>query len=234
MSAVLNLFPSFSSPTFSRSYKDGEQKRLTDPLAQMNAYLARRHNILHGKEDSNLARASSSRYRERYLEPTTATATIGSDLSPVITSLLAPKRRRGEPIPPPAPVPPSSSFPASRSSISAAGTIQDPAAEAAARVSSERARAAALLADKKRKRAFASSPSSSASVASTPRSDFGGNNLFNAAETREAMERRRKAVVPKGGSGRVRLGWEEMRRMREARERGVGAGARNERDNGRT
>lgn len=175
----------------------------------MNAYLARRHNVLHGRGESDDPRQSSNRYRERYREPANARASAPGDLSPVVTSLLAPKRRKGEP---PAPVASASTSAPSRSPAVLHST--DPASEAASRVASERARAAAILAEKRRK-ALASTPSAS-SVASTPRSEYGGN-MFNAAETREAQMRRQHQG---GGSGRV--GWEEMRRRREERERGHG------------
>jgi hypothetical protein len=166
----------------------------------MNAYLARRHNVLHGRAEIE----KPSRYRERYREPATR-----DEPSPIAPSLLAPKRRRGEA----PPVASSSSSKATAPTVRSSSIQTDPAAEAAARVSAERARAAAILAEKRRL-AMASSASS---VASTPRSEYGGN-LFNAAETREAQLRRQRQQ-----SGGGRLSWEEMRRLRQERGRGTAA-----------
>lgn len=186
------------------SYKDGEHKRLSDPMATMNAYLQRRTDILSGKAPRSSS--SSQHYRERYITPATPDSNRG-DLSPVITSLLAPRRRRGEPLPPPRPEP-TRSAPSPRSSSTSS---LDPTHEAQSRVSSERARAAALIAAKRRE-ALASSVGSSV-ASDTPRSEWSGGQ-YNAEATREEKERR----VLGGG------GWGEQKRRRDERERDRGWG----------
>lgn len=186
----------------SYSYKDGEHKRLSDPMATMNAYLQRRTDILSGK--ALRSSTSSHHYRERYITPATPASDRG-DLSPVITSLLAPRRRKGEPLPP---AQPTRFTPPARPSTSSS---LDPAREAQTRVSSERARAAALIAVKRRE-----ALSAGLSVASdTPRSEWSGGQ-YNAEATREAKERR----VLGGG------GWGEQKRRRDERERDRGRGGR--------
>ncbi|KAI5474720.1 hypothetical protein MNV49_002545 [Pseudohyphozyma bogoriensis] len=187
--------------TLERAYKDGEQKRLTDPLAQMNAYLKRRSDVLSGAS----IHRSTTTGRERYRVPDTPNTERG-DLSPVITSLLSKKRRRGDPIPPPSP-PRAQPQPAPSSSMSSIAR-KDPQAEAASRVSSERARAAALIAA--RKKATGSSASSVAS--GTPRSEWGasGFGMFNREETRAAQ---RSWEEP-----RKRDSWGEQKRRREERD----------------
>lgn len=187
------------------SYKDGEHKRLSDPMATMNAYLQRRTDVLSGKAPRSSS--SSHHYRERYITPATPASDRG-DLSPVITSLLAPRRRKGEPIPPPPE--PTRSAPSSRPSSTFS---LDPSREAQSRVSSERARAATLVAAKRRE-ALASSAGSSV-ASDTPRSEWSGGQ-YNAEATREAKERR----VLGGG------GWGEQKRRRDERERVRGWGGR--------
>ncbi|KAK4690593.1 hypothetical protein P7C70_g9543, partial [Phenoliferia sp. Uapishka_3] len=143
-----------------RAYKDGEHKRLSDPLALMNSFLKRRSDVISGKAIPRQPLPSS---RDRY--PSATPQTDRGDLSPVITSLLAAKRRRGEPIPPPPPPP------LSRPTSSSTSTKHiDPVSEANSRVSSERARAAALIAERKRANAL----KNGSSIASeTPRSEAG-------------------------------------------------------------
>lgn len=189
------LLPQVPHLTAPYRYKDGEQKRLSDPMALMNSFLKRREDVLSG---APIRRAPPSTGRERY--PAATPLSDRDDLSPVITSLLAPRRRRGDPIPA-APPPKPSPTPYRSSS-----TTKDPASEAASRVSNERARAAALIASK-------GAVSASSVASETPRSDagMGGFGMFNRDETREAKERR-------GGWGRG--GWEEQKRRRDDRERG--------------
>ncbi|GAA5959193.1 hypothetical protein JCM21900_001423 [Sporobolomyces salmonicolor] len=211
--------------TLERAYRDNETKRMTDPLALMNSYLQRRSDILSGKPIAS-ARPPSS--RDRYITPSSSsyadtprssssrlTTTREDDLEPVVTSLLGPKRRRGDPFPPPS-APPAASSSSSRSPASTPSSkLLDPHAEAATRVSAERARAAALLAQ--RRRAAMSSAASSVASA-TPRSEWGaqegGYGMFNREEARAARERRG------GGAGGGGGGWGEQKRRRGERERG--------------
>lgn len=167
----------------------------------MNAFLKRRSDVLSGNLPSS---SSSSNRRERYITPATPASERG-DLSPVVTALLAPHRRRGDPLPPPA-------EPALRPTPPRPSTAHlDPAREAQSRVSNERARAAALIAAK-RKEALASSAGSSI-ASETPRSEW-GRDMFNAEATREARDRR---------SGGV---WGEQKRRRDERDRDRGWGGR--------
>ncbi|GAA5877909.1 hypothetical protein JCM1840_002944 [Sporobolomyces johnsonii] len=213
--------------TLERAYRDNETKRMTDPLALMNSYLQRRSDILSGKPIASPRPPSS---RDRYITPSSSsyaetprssssrlTTTREDDLEPVVASLLGPKRRRGDPLPPPAPparsLSSSSSRPPASASASTSNTHLDPHAEAATRVSTERARAAALLAERRRSAAGSSVGSA------TPRSEWGaqegGYGMFNRAEVREARERRGAGAGGGGGGG-----WGEQKRRRDERERG--------------
>lgn len=144
----------------------------------MSAYLDRRRDVL----SNSVVHPRPSTGRERYAVPAVIER---GDFSPVITSLLDPRRRRGD-IPAPSSY---SSATASTSSLvvttarqphgtSSAIGIED---EARARNTSERARAQALIASK---RPPASSIAST--VASEGRSWSG---MYNARETREAKAR---------------------------------------------
>ncbi|SGY76875.1 BQ5605_C005g03525 [Microbotryum silenes-dioicae] len=206
-----------------RAYKDGENKRLTDPLALMQSYLKRRDQVL----DSSKAASSSS--STRFRTPATPDTERG-DLSPIITSLLAPKRRKGDPKPRSRPAPSSPishSDPSTSTSPSTSShPTLDPRTEAVRRVSSERARALAVIAARKKER----QGSDAGSVASTPaRSEFGaqGYGMFNREETRDARGRWREGrggsgLGSSGGgeSGSGSGGWGEQKRRREERSRG--------------
>ncbi|BGP19424.1 hypothetical protein JCM10213v2_007513 [Rhodosporidiobolus nylandii] len=177
-----------------RTYKDTALKRLTDPLALMNQYLARRDAVL---TSASLPSARQPSSRDRYITPSSSASaysatphsTRGTELAPIEPKLLPPSRRRGDPLPPTL-SPPRRSI---SSSAPHAAAPSDPHTEAATRVSSERARAAALLASR-RKAALSSSASS---VASTPaRSEAGGWGMYNRDDVRAAREAR------EGGGGK--------------------------------
>ncbi|SDA06720.1 BZ3501_MvSof-1269-A2-R1_Chr4-2g06766 [Microbotryum saponariae] len=202
-----------------RAYKDGENKRLTDPLALMQSYLRRRDQVL----DSSKAASSSS--STRFRTPATPDTERG-DLSPIITSLLAPKRRKGDPIPRSRSAPSSPTSHSDPSTSTSSHPTLDPRTEAVRRVSSERARASAVIAARKKEL----QGSDAGSVASTPaRSEFGaqGYGMFNREETRDARGRWREGrggsgLGSSGGgeSGSRGDGWGEQKRRREERSRG--------------
>ncbi|SCV69468.1 BQ2448_2488 [Microbotryum intermedium] len=170
-----------------RAYKDGENKRLTDPLALMQSYLRRRDLILDSSTaSSSLSSSSSARFRT----PATPDTERG-DLSPIITTLLA--HQLNLPFLDASPL-----------------STLDPRIEATQRVSSERARAMAVIAARKKEL----QGSDIGSVASTPaRSEFGaqGYGMFNREETRDARGRwgegRKVSTVGRGGGG----GWGNRR-----------------------
>lgn len=157
-----------------RAYKDGESKRITDPLALMQEYLARREEVKTGHKRARPVQ----RGRERYPMPVTQKE---DDLEPVVSRLLKQKRPSNDRARSPT-RPESFKRPAS--------TRED---EAASRVTSERARAQALLAKKKRERERDSMSDwdTSTTASETPRSDHGGYGLYNADETRHAQQLRR-------------------------------------------
>ncbi|GAA5968391.1 hypothetical protein JCM11641_007619 [Rhodosporidiobolus odoratus] len=227
-----------------RTYKDAALKRLTDPLALMNQYLTRRSAVLSG---SSLPTARQPSSRDRYITPSSASAYSSSDTprtsrgaedpyAPIEPKLLPPPRRKGDPIPPPSP--PRRSVSSSSSSLVSSSTAThprgDPKAEAASRVSSERARAAALVAA--RKKAALSSSASSSIAASTPaRSETGGWGMYNRDEVRAAKEARegngqgrgwedRGRERIEGGGTDGRGGWGALKKGREDRERDRGYG----------
>ncbi|KAK4057394.1 hypothetical protein OIO90_001463 [Microbotryomycetes sp. JL221] len=206
-----------------RAYKDGEQKRLTDPLAQMQAYLTRRDDVLLGREPKSVR--TSRTYRERYLEPATPSTNDGRS-TPVTASLLGPRKRPnqdGRMSRDGVSARPSSSNVVANSS-SSSRTLKDPVAESTSRVSSERARAQALIAQK-RKAALAASSSSTPSTvrggSDTPRSDWG--NLYNKDAVLAARERRDWGPKPSGSFARThsppreRASWDDHKRQREER-----------------
>lgn len=173
-------------------YKDGESKRLSDPLALMNSYLLRRteiksstlssppfHPSTHSQSSSTngnngRARGNYGNGRSFYPLPSTAGDMSGGGSGEVTTSILAPRRRRGE-----IPLALRSSLPAPSSSLNPAShppllppttrplplstpTIDPPPptqptstsksnaeTEAASRQSTESARARTLIASKK-------------------------------------------------------------------------------------
>ncbi|KAM0752159.1 hypothetical protein T439DRAFT_379265 [Meredithblackwellia eburnea MCA 4105] len=224
--------------TLERVYKDTENKRLSDPLAMMNAFLKRRSDVLSGTAPSSSSSSSSSRFRERY--PTPASERGRGDLSPVITSLLS-KRRRGEMPPPP---PPTSERGMARKDDTSSASFEgrrsvDAREEADSRVESERARAARLIRERKRKREEEEGRSlASETPRSSVASEAAGWGMYNRSETKEAREARERRTSgwaqshstswapssghssrrdrdDRGGGG----GWADQKRRREERDR---------------
>ncbi|KAM0786936.1 hypothetical protein ACM66B_002357 [Microbotryomycetes sp. NB124-2] len=175
-----------------RAYKDGEQKRMTDPLAQMQAYLSRRDDILAGREPSSTRRPHT--YRERYLEPATPSSSSTSRTEPVVASLLAPRRRESgpQPLPPPPSRDKDDQHRVHSNSSQGRTKFNDPVSESQVRVTSERARAQALIAQRKRASLSSSAsatPSTIRGANDTPRSgDW--DNMFNRDAVKEARDRR--------------------------------------------
>ena len=193
---------------FVNRYKDGELKRMTDPLSLMSSYLKKRDEV----------KEAAERHQGRGWEATPASSSIAPP------SMLGPKRRRGD-----APLyqqanftqlpsddPPRRSHrPEADDDAESFGPAPPPVPKqvqeeklkqsSQARFSSERARAQALKAEAKRK-AAAATPSSVA----TPRSEYGYSDLFNKQETREAQAR----------SGHLsRMRWDEDRNRDRDRSR---------------
>lgn len=182
-------------------------KRLTDPLAMMNAYLKRRTDVQTGAPLAGPTNRSSNGRRERYPLPQDSER---GDLSPVITSLLAPWRRRGEP---PAALSSTRAEPERRPPPTQ--KEQDGIAESQSRLAAEKARTAAFIAAHRR---------SSTQASDTPQSEigsgeYGGRDLYNSQLVREANERR-------GGRAAGMGGWEEQKRRRDDRGSRAGAGRR--------
>lgn len=163
------------------SYKDGESKRMSDPLSLMSAYLRRRDDVIADNE-------------RRVRDPYGATPTPRR-AQPVEPSLLRPSRRERDrqrvldearaeaiesdsyrPAPPPAPTTHAGTM------VALSGKSREAAAdEARSREMTERERAAALIRAKKR----------ASSAASTPRSEIGYSEGFNREAAREAKRGRR-------------------------------------------
>ncbi|KAK4052828.1 hypothetical protein OIV83_002115 [Microbotryomycetes sp. JL201] len=199
-----------------RAYKDGEQKRMTDPLAQMQAYLARRDDILAGRQPASTRRSHT--YRERYLEPATPSER-GNDRSvdPVVPSLLAPRKR--DPARPTL-SPPGGNKGPSGTSTQASSRSKDPVTESTNRVTSERARAQALIAQRKRAALAATgsaSPSTIRGGNDTPRSDW--DNMFNRDAVKEARERRDYGRTGQAGRNEQAssFSWTDQKRNRNER-----------------
>jgi hypothetical protein len=176
-SSILNFF--FPLFIISR-YKDGEVKRMVDPLATMKAYLSKR-------EQAHEAA------RRRAADPWSATPSTERDHSSTpVPSLLGPRRpkRRRSASPPPPKRQPSAERERQVAPLPNRPRVTKAKEEEARdREGSERARAKALLSAAKKKRKGPTSDfnnDESASVRSTP-ARFG--NQYNPSETKLAKRR---------------------------------------------
>lgn len=138
---------------------------MSDPMAIMHSYLDRRTAVL----NNTVVKPRAPTGRERYAVPLVNSDADG--FSPIVTSLLDPRRKRTGAIDSlsHAAVPSSSS----PRTVDARGT----ALEARDRNTSERARAQALIASKRL---------ATASITSTAPSDNNWSGMYNARETRDA------------------------------------------------
>ena len=217
--------------TLERAFRDTETKRMSDPLGVMVGFLKQREDARKGRGDG-AGRADrgggSWRGRDRYATPTqTPRGKDEDDLERHVASLL-PKRRKGDPLPPPSSAHKTSDAwglpPASRLASSSRPPPPTAHAESSVRVSSERDRARALLAAKKR---AVQTDSSSSFGGDTPRTERGTGTLYNRQEVQWAEEARARAAGMGargggggGGDGGSGVGWAERKLERDRRQGG--------------
>lgn len=210
------------------AYKDGELKKMVDPLSLMSSYLDKKEQVARYNELQNNRRSSG-----RYSETPTPHAALLADPS---VPLLRKRPKRGE-------EPAYKSYKREASPVSRRQNADSESedeylpsrplrqtialskededlkrrqslhSQTEARENSEKARAAALKKAAKLKR-LKDSASSASSAASTPaHSEYGYHNLFNKQEVREARHSRQQFRVGVGRDGRARegRGWQQTR-----------------------
>lgn len=218
--------------TLERAYRDGEHKRMSDPLGVMVGFLKQREEAMSGRGRSGGAseaeRVAGWGGRERYATP--ASRKEDDNFERHVESLL-PKHRKGDPLPHPSSAHKASDAwglsPTSRSSAPPRPPPTSAHAESTTRVSSERERARALLAAKKKSNQTDASSSFGGSTlgGDTPRTERGMGTMYNQQEVRWAAEARERAVGMGGrgyggGGGGGRGGWADRKTERERRQGG--------------
>lgn len=211
--------------TLERAYRDGEHKRMSDPLGVMVGFLKQREEAKNGRGAgvNGAERVAGWRGRERYATPAGTPRREDNDLERHVETLL-PKRRPGDPLPPPTVAHKTSDV----WGVSVASRQAPPRppsssaqAESTTRVSSERERARALLAAKKKANQTDASSSFGGSTlgGETPRTEGGMGMMYNQQEVRWAAEARERE---RGMERRAGGGWAERKVARDWRQGGAG------------
>lgn len=155
-----------------RAWKDGERKKMQDPLVDVKGFLERRKQVLEGTMPERDPR------------------TRGGDGYIVEKKTLIDYRQRRPSANTHSSTQPSTSSQTIARSFGASASLSASSEEAHSRQTSERARAQALIASRRR----AATSTSSSIGSSTPRTELGAEGegaMYNRLETREAEERRR-------------------------------------------